>query len=627
MFPLSKHNHAKYKTTGLQITRRYRTPSPVFYLGGARTPKTLENYEKEINDAKANTYDNIQNLTKSLKQTYLSQIENWRLEYAGYLTAVGLNTENLSKKEKNAKLKKLETLEKTLDEMQGKVQNAPAVKPLSKTKRKSSSPASEIVNRTDLQPENEAFTHPPTPPARQGEKTKKKFLQNFMEEYVNFNETLKAQLKKDLSKRSSQADEVTKVNEIGKRYKSYKNKNIGKFSEDETGQIQTINSTFNQVLANLNAMLIDEENSSILPFINTTNHNQTEKTKKLKEVKTNLERIDPKFSYLEENYKIKYLQLKAKVKNLVNIMSSKPPQKKLDKKSITDKLQQLKTNAANTTKQEALELYEKSQEDLGRLEENELKNDADLWTLLRTLQLYLQDPQRVWKTNVIGNVRSGVVTIGNASSVSAQQINSPLNSETTVKELLTEFLKHSSIQKQNRKDLWTKSKAKQKYEEILTKWNELTEPQQQKEELKKDYDTVVYRITKEDRHWKGASGKTSGSIAAQPTSNGTPATAGGKKPHRYRPGTVALREIRRYQKSTELLIQKLPFQRFVREISQEFKPDLRFQRDAILALQEAAESYLVGLFEDTNLFAIHAKRVTIMQKDMHLARKIRGETQ
>ena len=97
-----------------------------------------------------------------------------------------------------------------------------------------------------------------------------------------------------------------------------------------------------------------------------------------------------------------------------------------------------------------------------------------------------------------------------------------------------------------------------------------------------------------------------------------------QKPHRYRPGTVALREIRKYQKSTELLIRKLPFQRLVREIAQDFKTDLRFQSSAILA-QEASEAYLVGLFEDTNLCAIHAKRVTIMPKDIQLARRIRGE--
>lgn len=98
-----------------------------------------------------------------------------------------------------------------------------------------------------------------------------------------------------------------------------------------------------------------------------------------------------------------------------------------------------------------------------------------------------------------------------------------------------------------------------------------------------------------------------------------------KKPHRYRPGTVALREIRKYQKSTDLLINKLPFQRLVREIAQDCKRGMRFQLSAVLALQEAAETYLVGLFEDTNLAAIHAKRVTIMPKDIQLARRIRGE--
>uniref|UniRef100_A0A453M668 Core Histone H2A/H2B/H3 domain-containing protein n=1 Tax=Aegilops tauschii subsp. strangulata TaxID=200361 RepID=A0A453M668_AEGTS len=104
-----------------------------------------------------------------------------------------------------------------------------------------------------------------------------------------------------------------------------------------------------------------------------------------------------------------------------------------------------------------------------------------------------------------------------------------------------------------------------------------------------------------------------------------PATGGVKKPRRYRPGTIALREIRKYQKGTELLIRKLPFQRLVREIAQFCKSDLRFQSHAVLALQEAAEAYLVGLFEDTNLCAVHAKRVTIMSKDVYLARRIRGE--
>ena len=97
------------------------------------------------------------------------------------------------------------------------------------------------------------------------------------------------------------------------------------------------------------------------------------------------------------------------------------------------------------------------------------------------------------------------------------------------------------------------------------------------------------------------------------------------KPHRYRPGTVALREIRRYQNSTHFLIPKKPFQRLVREIAQDCSPNIRFQKVAMTALQEAAETHLVGLFEDTNLEAIHARRVTIMPKDMQLARRIREE--
>ena len=105
----------------------------------------------------------------------------------------------------------------------------------------------------------------------------------------------------------------------------------------------------------------------------------------------------------------------------------------------------------------------------------------------------------------------------------------------------------------------------------------------------------------------------------------SPAYCGVKKPHRFRPGTVALRDIRRYQKSTELLISKMPFQRLVREIAQNIKPSMRFQSSTIIALQEAGEAYLVGLFEDTNLCAIHAKRITITPSDLQLARRIRGE--
>ena len=105
----------------------------------------------------------------------------------------------------------------------------------------------------------------------------------------------------------------------------------------------------------------------------------------------------------------------------------------------------------------------------------------------------------------------------------------------------------------------------------------------------------------------------------------TSATGGVKKPKRYRPGTVALREIHHYQKSTELLCHKLPMSRLIREIAQDFKTDLRFQSSAIGALHEAVEAYLVDLLEDTNLCCIHAKRVTIMPKDMQLARRIRKE--
>ena len=111
---------------------------------------------------------------------------------------------------------------------------------------------------------------------------------------------------------------------------------------------------------------------------------------------------------------------------------------------------------------------------------------------------------------------------------------------------------------------------------------------------------------------------TKGAKKAPRASKTTPKTT----PHRFRPGTVALREIRRYQKSTELLVRKLPFQRLVREIAQDYKTDLRFQASAIMALQEASESYLTGLFEDANLATIHAKRVTVMPKDIQLVKKI-----
>ena len=107
-----------------------------------------------------------------------------------------------------------------------------------------------------------------------------------------------------------------------------------------------------------------------------------------------------------------------------------------------------------------------------------------------------------------------------------------------------------------------------------------------------------------------------------------PTHGGVKRPTRYRPGQLALREIRKFQKSTELLIRKLPFQRLVKEITYALYPNdivYRFQSSGLLALQEAAEAYLVYLFQDANLCTIHAKRVTLMVKDIQLARRIRGD--
>ena len=117
-------------------------------------------------------------------------------------------------------------------------------------------------------------------------------------------------------------------------------------------------------------------------------------------------------------------------------------------------------------------------------------------------------------------------------------------------------------------------------------------------------------------------------VLASKAAKRTHHTSGGggvKKAFRYRPGTVALRQIRRYQKTTELLIRKLPFNRLVREVADEFKKELHFRAEAIQACQEASEAYLVHLFDDSNLCAIHGKRVTMMPKDMQLARRIRGE--
>ena len=113
-----------------------------------------------------------------------------------------------------------------------------------------------------------------------------------------------------------------------------------------------------------------------------------------------------------------------------------------------------------------------------------------------------------------------------------------------------------------------------------------------------------------------------------PSKGGMKQTAsqeGERKKPRFKPGTVALREIKRYQKSTALLLPRAAFQRVVRSVCSEIDHDLRFQAQALIALQEAAEAYLVGVFEDANLCCLHAKRVTIHKKDMELARRIRGD--
>jgi len=101
--------------------------------------------------------------------------------------------------------------------------------------------------------------------------------------------------------------------------------------------------------------------------------------------------------------------------------------------------------------------------------------------------------------------------------------------------------------------------------------------------------------------------------------------SGVKKSFRWRPGTVALRDIRRLQKSTDLLLRKAPFQRLVRDCAEAHKKGLRFAASSLAALQEATESYAVSLLSDTNLCAIHTRRVTIMPRDIELARRLRGE--
>jgi histone H3 len=136
--------------------------------------------------------------------------------------------------------------------------------------------------------------------------------------------------------------------------------------------------------------------------------------------------------------------------------------------------------------------------------------------------------------------------------------------------------------------------------------------------------------TKSKKNTKEKSKKKTKEVTkAKKTSDGkrktAPAAGGVKKPHRFKPGTVALREIRRYQKSTDLLIRRLPFQRLVREIAQDFHTDLRFALATIEVLQSVLESIIVTILEGANMAAIHASRTSIQPKDIQFARRLRYE--
>jgi histone H3 len=108
-------------------------------------------------------------------------------------------------------------------------------------------------------------------------------------------------------------------------------------------------------------------------------------------------------------------------------------------------------------------------------------------------------------------------------------------------------------------------------------------------------------------------------------SAGSSGASGVKRAHRWRPGTVALRQVKALQKSTELLIARAPFSRLVREIAESHKAGLRFQSSAVAAIQEATEAFVISLLSDANLTALHANRVTALPRDLQLVRRLRGE--
>ena len=133
------------------------------------------------------------------------------------------------------------------------------------------------------------------------------------------------------------------------------------------------------------------------------------------------------------------------------------------------------------------------------------------------------------------------------------------------------------------------------------------------------------KISSKTKDMKDKKGGKRMSKKTAPAKGGMKKADGEKRKIRFKPGTVALREIKRYQKTTNMMLPRASFQRVVRSITGSIDHDLRFQAQALLALQESTEAYLVGIFEDANLCCIHANRVTVMKKDMDLARRIRGD--
>eukprot|EP00405_Crypthecodinium_cohnii_P022013 CAMPEP_0206477500 /NCGR_PEP_ID=MMETSP0324_2-20121206/35418_1 /ASSEMBLY_ACC=CAM_ASM_000836 /TAXON_ID=2866 /ORGANISM="Crypthecodinium cohnii, Strain Seligo" /LENGTH=166 /DNA_ID=CAMNT_0053953473 /DNA_START=68 /DNA_END=568 /DNA_ORIENTATION=- len=125
---------------------------------------------------------------------------------------------------------------------------------------------------------------------------------------------------------------------------------------------------------------------------------------------------------------------------------------------------------------------------------------------------------------------------------------------------------------------------------------------------------------KRQANQRGAQGKATAKARQSKTSTSS-AKASGSGSRRL----TAMEEIRKLQKSSDFMVRKLPFQRLVREVTRTINEDLRFQASAIEALQEASESYLVSLFEDSNLCAVHGKRVTVMARDLALAQRLRGD--